>query len=437
MAVAPQSDETEMLVDLMDMESAAYMYIDGVTTVTFFHGEVPLEQLKTRLVNVVQASPWLAGKLVKNKKAKGVQMAFSPSPTAEKVIADLVEEIELDISPSMPFETMMDTVKTKTTAHIKETGFELLKKKLPYTRLTVAKNSNNTQGWALIFSISHTIADGFTYYKVLGMLSRREEIVSLNATRNHSFVPKLKEAVGPKEYATFMGSASLMMNFLCTMMFGPKPRARAFYLDLDKLKTAKEKVKQEIDQKVPAGADSDANLNFVSTNDIVTAFWGRFTGARLCEMAVNFRNRFPELRKTDAGNYEGCILFSDADFSDARGFAHGPASIRSALQRQDGKFRSTLDPPRPLPGFFEMSRCKYRIITNWASFFSELEFDGCTQTLHIPYLAPSSIPTDLLVIFRPTRSTLGAFIITRKLSDEALTSGDSLLSKHILPPLVK
>ena len=123
----------------------------------------------------------------------------------------------------------------------------------------------------------------------------------------------------------------------------------------------------------------------------------------------------------------GCILFSTDDCVE-------PANIRKALQRKDGKFQPTLDPPRPLPGCCEMMCCNYRIITNWASFFSQLDFDGCTQTLHVPYMAPNSLPTDILVIFRPTCSTYGVFVVTRKLSDQALTDGDSLLGEQILPP---
>lgn len=285
-----------------------------------------------------------------------------------------------------------------------------MKKGLPYTRVTVAKK--DAASWALVFSISHVVADGYTYYKALGMLSAKEEITSLKPERRQSFVPELKAAVGPKEYATVMGAAPLMLNFLGTMMFGGKPRVRTFYVDSDKVKEAKTK---------------SSGTDFVSTNDVLTAFWGRLTGARLVEMAVNFRGRFPELAADAAGNYEGCILFSTDD-------CHDPASIRKALQRGDGKFQSTLDPPRPLPGFCEMRKCRYRLITNWASFFTELDFDGCTQSLHIPYMVPSSIPTDIFVIFRPTRDTLGVFIITRKLSDEVLTTGDSLLGKQILPP---
>mmetsp|Transcript_67795 Transcript_67795/g.177788 ORF Transcript_67795/g.177788 Transcript_67795/m.177788 type:complete len:405 (+) Transcript_67795:73-1287(+) len=402
MAVHPSSTT---FVDLLEMESSAYMYIDGVTTVTLFDGPVPLEQFKDRLVKVVQASPWLAGKLV--KKGKKVQMKFDSTPTTERVLDLLLHQIELDISPQMPFEAMIEKVKGSQ-AHVIG-GFALLKKGLPYTRVTVAKKDGNS--WALIFSISHVVADGYTYYKVLGMLSAKKEVAPFNPTRHHEFVPKLKAAVGKKVYSTYLGgSLPLLMNYAGNMIFGGKPRVRAFYVDTDKVEAAKKK---------------SSGTEFVSTNDILTAFWGRLSGAHLLEMSVNFRGRFPELAADDAGNYEGCILFPTADFAD-------PSNIRKALQRKDGKFQSTQE--QPLPGFCTMRKCKYRIITNWSSFFSQLDFDGCTQALHIPYMVPSELPTDILIIFRPTADTYGVFIVTRKLSDEALTTGDSVMGKQILPP---
>ena len=209
MSVAPES--TTCVVDLLEMESSAYMYLDGITTVTFFDGPVPLEQLKERLVKVVQASPWLAGKLVK-KKGKKVQMAFDSSPTAEYIQDKLLDRIELDLSTTDPYEALIESL-SKTKAHVKETGFVLAKKGIPYTRVSVVANKNAAR-WALVFSVSHVVADGYTYYKALGMLSSMEDIFSLNPTRRHSFVPKLKAAVGPKEYATYMGAVPLVMNFV-------------------------------------------------------------------------------------------------------------------------------------------------------------------------------------------------------------------------------
>ena len=66
--VDPQYDQ---FVELLEMEGGAYMYVDGVTTITFFNGDTPLDQVKDRLVKVVQASPWLCGKLVKAKGRGG------------------------------------------------------------------------------------------------------------------------------------------------------------------------------------------------------------------------------------------------------------------------------------------------------------------------------------------------------------------------------
>ena len=228
MSVAPQ----ECLVDLLEMEASSFMYLDGVSTVTFFDGPAPIQQLKDRLVQVVQASPWLCGKLVKNKGK--VQLAFEKSPSAEFILDKLYQEIsDLDIFD----ESCDELIKKlqKTTCHVKETGFALLKKKLHFTRFTVAKKSGTLQKWALIFSMSHTVADGYTYYKTLSMLSKDSEITTMTAERKESFAPKVKAAVGEREWATVMGAPALILNYIGTLLFGKKPRVKAFYVDEEKV----------------------------------------------------------------------------------------------------------------------------------------------------------------------------------------------------------
>mmetsp|Transcript_87051 Transcript_87051/g.244123 ORF Transcript_87051/g.244123 Transcript_87051/m.244123 type:complete len:401 (+) Transcript_87051:74-1276(+) len=347
MVVAAHSQcEGTTAVDLLERECGPYMFLDGITTITFFAGPVPLEQLKERVVKVVQASPWLAGKLAKKNKEKGqkeaqeknggeeakpgnVQMVFDSAPTAEQVLDRLFFEMELDISTAMPCEALNAKIEG-TTAHIKDIGFCLVKKGLPYTRFTVARK--DASSWALVFSLSHTVADGYTYYKILSMLSMNEEITHLIPTRKHSIVPALKKAVGARESDISLGAAPLLMNYVCNLVFGGKPRVRAFYVDANKVQEAKAR---------------SSGTDFVSTNDVLTAFWGRLTGARLLEMPMNFRGRLHDLKADDAGNYQGCILFSNADCAD-------PANIRRALQRGDGKYQSA-DPPQPLPGLSSAS----------------------------------------------------------------------------------
>ncbi|CAD7924617.1 unnamed protein product [Amoebophrya sp. A120] len=430
--VAPQASGSSpaTCVDLLENEGTAYIYLDGVTTVTFFDGPAPLEQLKSRLVQIVKASPWVAGKLVTSKGRPGeskkgtVQMAFDPAPSEDLILSTLLQETDaLELSPTLPYEHLTKALsKSPVKPHV-TTGWDILKKGLSYTKVTVARGKSGTS-WALIFSVSHVVADGYTYYKLLGMFSGSAPIISLNPVRKPAFLPAVKRAVGEAEYKTVMGAPSLIVNYLSNMLFGKTPRVYAFYVDAEKIEAAKKQHKLK-----NAGADG---TDFVSTNDILTTWWGRLTRARLLEMALNFRGRMtsdPNLVSEDAGNYEFCILFSPQDFQD-------PSLIRKSLQRKDGRFCSVLDPPRPLPGCWSTMRCRYRIISNWASFFTDIELEGCTQTLHIPYLNPSEMPTDICVIFRPTRDTLGVYVVTRKLKDEVFVTGangaEALLGKQIM-----
>mmetsp|Transcript_1985 Transcript_1985/g.4594 ORF Transcript_1985/g.4594 Transcript_1985/m.4594 type:complete len:465 (-) Transcript_1985:547-1941(-) len=415
-AAEASADSTKQ-IDLHENEAWAYMYLDGVTTVTFFEGDIPVQHIKDKLVQIVQASPWVAGTLAPSKgrpgeSKKGKPQLFfeDPAPTEEKILESLFQEVTMNISPTMEYEQLIETMKKDVSKPHIIGGWKLMDKKLPYTKLTIAKNPNGgLKSWALIFSVSHAVADGYTYYKLLSMFNSGVEVMSFEPTRKSEFIPAMKKAVGEAEYNTVMGAPSLIVNYLSNMAFGNAPRVRAYYVDNKKIEAAKKEAKGK-------------EVDFVSTNDILTAWWGRLTKARLLEMAVNFRGRMksnPDLKETDAGNYEGCILFSTDDCKD-------PAMIRKALSRKDGRCFSVLDPPKPLPGCWGTMRCRYRVISNWASFFTELNFGGsanCKQKLHIPYQDPKEIPTELCLIFRPTKDTLGMYMVTRKLKDKEFKEG--------------
>eukprot|EP00392_Amoebophrya_sp_AT5.2_P003812 g3817.t1 len=445
MSVAPEStspDSTTTCVDLLENEGWAYMYLDGVTTVTFFDGAIPAQWIKDRLVSIVQASPWVAGRLAPSKGGPGAatakgkpQLCFTSTLAPDEILGSLLQEVnDLDLSHTMPYEELVTKLKKHPSKPHIPLGWTLLEKKLPCVKVTIAKGTSSgaatpgvghrssSSSWALILSISHVVADGYTYYKLLSMFSEKVEVESLDPVRKHEFIPAMKKAVGEAEYNTVMGAPSLIVNYLGNMFFGKKPRVRAFYVDPLKIEAAKLEAKKNV----------HSGVEFVSANDILTAWWGRLTKARIVEMAVNFRGRLkadPNLRETDAGNYEGCILFSPDDCKD-------PAMIRKALSRTDGRFFSVLDPPKPLPGCWGTMRCRYRIISNWASFFTQIELEGCEQRLHIPYLAPHEMPTDICIIFRPTKDTLGVYIVTRKIKDDDLLAGangaEPILGRQIM-----
>ena len=79
---------------------------------------------------------------------------------------------------------------------------------------------------------------------------------------------------------------------------------------------------------------------FVSTNDLLTSCYFRFTDTDVGFMSVNFRNRIPGLTDDYAGNYEGGLAYQRGDYE-------SPALIRSSLSTLH---RSITDGPL-LPGF--------------------------------------------------------------------------------------
>ena len=50
-------------------------------------------------------------------------------------------------------------------------------------------------------------------------------------------------------------------------------------------------------------ATPEEGVAFVSTNDILTSSFAKSIRARICMMAINFRNRIQSLVDGDAGNY--------------------------------------------------------------------------------------------------------------------------------------
>tara|TARA_A100001015_G_scaffold13300_1_gene15562 strand:+ start:900 stop:1724 length:825 start_codon:yes stop_codon:yes gene_type:complete len=243
-------------VTLLKMEGSEYMQIDGITTVTFFKGQLPRDAIKKRFFDIIKANPWIAGRLEKCDAGadKGkVQIVFDTKKIPDgqefddSYLKDLFFEVEVaDFSSSTPFEQINEKIKNDANlkkAHIAESGWTLLKKKLPFTKLTVVRSANANDTWALIFSVSHTIADGYTYYRLLNMLSlskdSNESVRPLKPERKHDFPSKVEDAVGKQEWATVMGGGGLICNYISNMVFGKKPITRAFYVDLDEIKKLK------------------------------------------------------------------------------------------------------------------------------------------------------------------------------------------------------
>lgn len=376
----------------------------NITTATFFKGKVPTEDLTSRIIEIVQANPWLACRLKKQmdgtKKKKRPAIVYETQPSPEAILADhyvqySVAEIQGDkkylaaIDVGQPYEAICKAVDKSDAKLI--CGGACVGKNQPQFRVTVVPSADGER-FAMLVSLSHVIGDGYTYYEIMNLLSLNAPMKALNPIRKPGFGDALKAAVGKAEYG-FPGTAGYMCNAIGNMMFGSKPKIRAHFIDKAKVAAAKA---QEAGGSVP----------FVSTNDVVTSAFGKLVRANVLEMAIDMRDRLPAYTKQDAGNYEFALYSRPQDFAT-------PSLIRQAVAGKDGQYgRHCTGSTTKLPSFWGASRKRIAIITNWSSNHGECVLgDGCTQELHLPlYTAP---PLDAGIIFKPTPSTLGLITFAR------------------------
>ncbi|CAE7529926.1 unnamed protein product [Symbiodinium sp. CCMP2456] len=283
----------------------------------------------------------------------------------------------------------------------------------PLLKVTICSSSSDH--FALLVSLSHIIADGYTYYRIFHMLTRKlTPVLSLRPERKLAFHQERLRALGRPEYE-FIFSPAYVLNSLTSKYLWGRPQCRAYVINMEKVK----QLQVQAAKTVPAVP--------LSTNDIVTSSVARLFGARACSMAVNFRGRLANLSEDDAGNYQGLLWFGPDDIS-------GPSLVRAALEqgRQHGVYRRCGDPDGQLPGFWEMLCSRLAVITSWV-FKDEPMLEGCTMGLHLPHFDLDEVNSDMAVIFRPRPGQQAVMLFTKDLNVDVLaTAPDSVLGEPAL-----
>lgn len=386
---------------LTSLETTQMTIGPAISTVTFFRGNpaAATEILRARLAEVVSANPWLCGTL--SKKKGELQLCYSPTPSADQVAGlfnptrrgGKVKPMPV-LNSTMDFMQICQAVGGSAAEILK--GSSCINKPEPLVALSVvpdAKTSKDT--FAVIFSVSHVIVDGFNYYQLLSMLSSGSSISALSAKRKHEIIQQSKTAMGAKESA-FTLSGAVICNVICSMLCGKKPMIESFYIDDAKVKAAKEVAK-----------GTESGVDFVSTNDILCSTFANATGARVLLMPLNFRDRLPNFTASDAGNYEGALVFGPEDYA-------SPSLIRKTLKSGPPAYARCV--AKPLPGCCEAMRCNMAMMTNWCfPFFSEVKIEGCEQMLHLPFADTKMVPFDIGVVYRPKAGKTAVVFFVRSI----------------------
>ncbi|CAJ1344683.1 unnamed protein product, partial [Effrenium voratum] len=260
-------------VRLLDEEGSwIFLLLRGMTTVSFCQGELPITWLRDRLARLLAANPWLGGRLV--RKSEAVYLSFGCE--ADERHLQLLGPDVIQITADMPYELISQQV-SGSRAEVRS-GMDCLQNpREPLIRVSLCCEAGDR--FALIVSLSHIIADGYTYHRLFHMLTNRSvPVVALNPCRKLEFHERRLKALGRKEYE-FIYSPQYVLNCLMSKVFFGKPKCRAYLVDPEKVKQAKAR----------------EGAAFVSTNDILTSMFANAVGARVCSMAVNFRGRLPGL----------------------------------------------------------------------------------------------------------------------------------------------
>ena len=164
----------------------------GIATITFYKGDVRAAEpaLQAQLAKVVAANPWLAGKLVKSK-AHGVVIRHPAEPSE----ADLGRLFFASSSPAggaadkkKAFKFAPGTPYMKLCADLYKSsvivgsGAAIVGKEKYVSSLALAESSE-AGSFALVFSLSHSVGDGRTYYEVLSMLRPGADVRALSSAR--------------------------------------------------------------------------------------------------------------------------------------------------------------------------------------------------------------------------------------------------------------
>lgn len=429
----------KVFVPLMPFENAYGLQFEpGITTINFFGADdvdydISVQQLKDRLKRIAQANPWLVGRIVRNNKKIRKKMTTTRASKSKSKInikrrglllsfPKIITDSDIDaifvtsstdqilerstISSSSAYEDVTNILKQS--GAIVKTGAQLINQDDRVTKVTFVPvfNEQRNKGlkvkeYSLVVSLGHLAGDGFTYYKLMGMICDESKIESLKVDRISDFDNVVKESIGPKEKSLF-SSPWLLINFFAQMLLSKSSNMRvaANYVDESKIAIAKAKAKA----KERNDREEKDSTFYCSTNDVISSNYAKAADADCLLMALNLRRRREIVNESYAGNYE-TVMYYDKES------CQFPGDIRKSL-RSGPPYRRCSG--KAMPTWFQKLTMEISFITSWAfpSFdpghlrlwTSKSTPTSSSAILHLPVYEIS--PIGFAIVFKPCAGKL-------------------------------
>lgn len=397
--------KVQQTIELMPAEKSVFTDLT-IKTVTFFTpsagGYEDFEMgIRVRLAKIINANPWLVGRLIRRRADAVNSSSWTTWRGSKDDVALLVDTtmtdadvnaavndhflvLDTDIvsSTSSPeqllsiYATLPDRCRIKPKRHC-----ILQQSHLFFLTLLINRRA---QECCLLFSMSHVIADGRTYYDIYNMLSRDAQVKQLDPHR------KIDVFLTGADNARLEQSALLSIAFFVRMavslirfaliewVWSPIWRTRKHhhlqqrkhpsYLSRQYIfKTVRRDwIESEKKKALLLGSCTNNEEAWVSTNDLLTSLFFRRSQATLGLMAIDLRGRIPEITRGLAGNYAGSVLYRIPSDYDT------PHAIRETIKTGRTTFtRASVDTMPLLPSWWRGLR--FCIVTNWSGFYTDIK----------------------------------------------------------------
>jgi hypothetical protein len=411
----PATSSPLVTEELLDLESTSLMLMTpSVSAVTFYEGdaEAAVAHLKARVASLISTYPWLAGTLIMQARTARIHLTFPVLPSAAAISAAFADvEVETLCEIDAPYGKLNSAFARFCVpagrATLDSKGTQAL------FRVTLVRSTSAPARFATVVSISHVIADGATFYSLVGALSaaQAEPPRPLLLRRHHQFSAQLREALGANnDTLSWLTGAGATLGIVRTLLLSP--RAIPLVASVNQSWINSEKA------KAAACTSSTQNpAGYVSTNDIITSSLLRATDCDVGVMAVNFRRRLESIAVESAGNYEALVAYNKGDFE-------LPSLLRRSLvERRNGGVRR-VHGERSLPGLLSAAFfTSVTLVSTWATFYTELVLPFSTVRSHLPLVDTSTVPfADIAIIFRPDAGRMAVLMLSRSLTAESLAA---------------
>lgn len=324
----------------------------------------PTLWLRQRVRTVLEANPWLAGRLCKTGSGKSspVVLWVPEIGGSEENLNRCFTHIEV--------ESIAQLSTNPPDSAFTALGQECVNTEEPLWKVTLI--THKTLDTCVLFvSMCHTLGDAFTFFNVAHMLSDcGPGLHSMNPDRVKIITD---DVPGSSLFPIWLPFTSSTDSKRTRLMKAAMIPTRTVDLCFKCFKTifclptimSNKQLTDDIEVMDPSWIEEEkeraANLGVaVSSNDIIMSSILRTHPPRIGAMPINLRNHLPHIHDNLAGNYVGVIVLKAGDYAT-------PIGVRNALQKALRTIKLKDQPREIVYGDIGLTS-----ITNWASFFRDM-----------------------------------------------------------------